>query len=80
MLHTQIHEELKDAMRAKDIVRLNVLRGLLSAFTNELVAKKQKPQDTLSDEETLDVIRRGVKQRKRCHRTVRKRWSGRSGE
>ena len=64
MLHKQIHEELKDAMRAKDTVRLNVIRGLLSAFTNELVAKKRKPQDTLSDEETIEVIRRGVKQRK----------------
>ena len=64
MLQKQIHEELKEAMRAKDTVRLNVVRGLLSAFTNELVAKKRKPQDELSDDEVLDVIRRGVKQRK----------------
>lgn len=64
MLHKQIHEELKEAMRAKDTVRLNVIRGLLTAFTNELVAKKRKPTETLEDEFALEVIRRGVKQRK----------------
>lgn len=64
MLHTQIKEELKDAMREKDPVRLNVIRGLLTAFMNELVAKKRKPNEELGDEEAIDVIRRGVKQRK----------------
>ena len=64
MLHKQIHEELKDAMRAKDTIRLNVLRGLLSAFTNELVTKKRKPSEELDDNEAIEVIRRGVKQRK----------------
>ena len=51
-------------MLAKDAVRLSVLRGLLASFTNELVAKKRKPTDSLSDDEVLDVIRRAVKQRK----------------
>lgn len=51
-------------MRAKDEVRLRVLRGLVTAFTNELVATKRMPQDTLTDEEVLRVIERGVKQRK----------------
>ncbi|OGZ03768.1 MAG: hypothetical protein A2648_02330 [Candidatus Lloydbacteria bacterium RIFCSPHIGHO2_01_FULL_41_20] len=64
MLHKQIHEELKDAMRAKDTIRLNVLRGLLSAFTNELVTKKRKPSEELDDNEAIEVIRRGIKQRK----------------
>ena len=52
------------AMLAKDAVRLSVLRGLLSAFTNELVATKRKPQDELADAEIIAVIRRAVKQRK----------------
>lgn len=52
------------AMLAKDTVRLTVLRGLLTAFTNELVATKRKPQEELSDTEVIAVIRRAVKQRK----------------
>lgn len=63
-LHTDIKNELKDAMRAKDAMRLNVIRGLLTAFTNELVAKKKKPDEELSDEDVLTVIGRAVKQRK----------------
>lgn len=53
-----------EAMKAKDAVRLQTIRGLMSAFTNELVSLKRTPQDALSDEEVLTVIRRAVKQRK----------------
>ncbi len=63
-LHQQIKEQIKEAMKAKDAVRLGVVRGLVSSFTNELVSLKRMPQDELSDEETLGVIRRAVKQRK----------------
>ena len=55
---------MKEAMKARDTVRLDVLRGLLSSFTNEAVAKKRKPDEELSDEEVLVVIGRAVKQRK----------------
>lgn len=51
-------------MLAKDEVRLTTIRGLLSAFTNELVSQKIKPGEMLSDEDVLSVIRRAVKQRK----------------
>ncbi len=64
MLQKQIKEGIKIAMLAKDAVRLTVLRGLLTAFTNELVATKRKPQDELLDAEVIAVIRRAVKQRK----------------
>jgi len=63
-IHEQLKEELKEAMREKNTVRLNVVRGLLTAFVNELVAKKKKPDEILSDDTALEVIRRGVKQRK----------------
>ena len=53
-----------EALKAKDTLRLNVIRGLLSAFTNEAVSKKRKPDEVLSDEEALVVISRAVKQRK----------------
>lgn len=63
-MQEKIREEIKNAMRAKDEVRLLVLRSVLSAFTNELVALKRTPQDKLTDEECLTVITRLAKQRK----------------
>lgn len=51
-------------MLAKDSVRLEVYRGMSAAFTNELVAKGRKPQESLTDEEALVVITRMSKQRK----------------
>ncbi len=64
MLQDKIREEIKNAMRSKDETRVLVLKGILSAFTNELVATKRMPQDKLSDEEALVVITRLSKQRK----------------
>jgi len=64
MMHEQIKRELKESMMAKDAVRTTVIRGLLTAFTNELVAQKRKPDEQLNDEEVLKVITRSVKQRK----------------
>lgn len=63
-LQTQIKDEIKEAMKAKDSVKLGVVKGLSAAFVNELVNLKRMPQDELSDEEALAVIRRAVKQRK----------------
>jgi len=63
-LHQQIKGEIKEAMLARDAVRLGVVRGLVAAFTNELVTKKRKPDEELSDEDVLSVISRQVKQRK----------------
>ncbi len=63
MLHQQIKEEIKAAMKAKDQVKLSVVRGLVSALTNELVAKGKKPDEFLGDEETLAVIKRAARQR-----------------
>ena len=63
-MHQQIKSSLKEAMIAKDQVKLSVIRGLLSSFTNELVAKGKMPQDQLGDEEALAVISREAKKRK----------------
>lgn len=63
-LHQEIKEKVKTAMKEKKEVELSVYRGLVSAFTNELVATGKTPQDELPDEEALNVIRRAVKQRK----------------
>ena len=64
MLHEEIKGKIKEAMLAKDAVRLEVLRGMVASFTNELVAKGKKPQEMLSDEEAMAVIMRMSKQRK----------------
>ena len=64
MIHTQIKEQMKDALRKREALRLSVLRGLLSAFTNEAVAKGKKPDVELTDEEVITVIKRQSKQRK----------------
>ena len=53
-----------EAMKAREVLKLGVIRGLLSSFTNENVSKKRKPDEELSDEEVLNVIGRAVKQRK----------------
>lgn len=55
---------MQSAMKEKDQVKLNTLRGLLAGFTNELVANKKLPTDEVTDEMVLTVIRREVKKRK----------------
>ena len=64
MLHEEIKGKIKEAMMARDAVRLEVLRGMVTAFTNEAVAKGKTPQDFLDDESALAVITRLSKQRK----------------
>jgi uncharacterized protein len=63
-MHEKIQNQIPEAMRARDEVRLVTLRGMLAAFTNEVMSLKRKPQDKLSDDEAISVIRRLVKQRK----------------
>ena len=64
MLHEQIKNKIKEAMLAKNTVLLETLRSMVASFTNELVAKNRKPNETLSDEEAIAVIARLAKQRK----------------
>lgn len=61
-LHQKIKDQVKEAMLAKEVVRLTVVRGLLAAFVNELVAKRRKPDEELKDDEAMAVIKRTVKQ------------------
>ena len=64
MLHEQIKNGIKEAMMAKDTVRLEVMRSMVTAFMNDLVSKNRKPNEMLTDEEVLPVIIRLSKQRK----------------
>ena len=64
MLHEQIKNGIKEAMMARDVLRLRAFRAMSAAFTNELVAKGKKPNDLLQDVDALTVISRLAKQRK----------------
>lgn len=64
LLHEQIKNQIKESMKAGNKVRLEVMRGILTALTNELVSKSRTPQEILSDEEVIGVITRLSKQRK----------------
>ena len=64
MIQEHIKNEMKSAMREKNQAKLNALRSLLAAFTNELVAEKKTPGSPVSDELALRVIKRAIKSRK----------------
>jgi uncharacterized protein YqeY len=64
MLQTDLKEMMKDAMRAKDSVKLGVVRGLIAACTNEAVTKGYGPDGVLTEDEVLTVVMRAAKQRK----------------
>jgi hypothetical protein len=66
-MHEKIKNQIKDALRAKDTLRLEVLRGLSALFTNELLKKVGKGAEAptvLTDDEVITIIRKSVKQRK----------------
>jgi len=64
MLTDTIRKDAQAALKARDEVRVRTLRSAMAAFTNELVAKGQKPTEQLSDENALAVLGRLAKQRK----------------
>lgn len=57
----KLQEEVKSAMKARDKVRVDTIRGLLSAIQYEEIEKKIEP---LPDEAVLGVVQREVKKRK----------------
>jgi uncharacterized protein YqeY len=58
-LKERIAADLKEAMKARDRLRLNTLRSALSGFTY----KRTEGGHELSDDEEIEVVRRLVKQR-----------------
>ncbi len=58
-LKERISSELKDAMRAKDRVRLDTLRSALSAFSYRKIEAGRE----LEDVDQVEVVRKLVKQR-----------------
>ena len=63
-LQQQIKDDMKESMKAKESGKVMVLRGIMSALTNELVRSGKTPQDELADADALMVITREAKRRK----------------
>lgn len=63
-IHETLKKSIPDALRARDEVRLRTLRSLITAMTNEVVAKKRKPDEFLTDDEAVAVVKRAANQRK----------------
>ncbi len=60
-LKEQIINDLKEAMKAQDSMKLNTLRMMKTEITNFEVSGADK---VAGDEEVLTILKRGVKQRK----------------
>jgi uncharacterized protein YqeY len=61
-LQQRVDSDLKEAMRAKDVTKLGVLRMLKSALKYAAIAKSGAEAE-LSDTEAVQVIRKQAKQR-----------------
>lgn len=64
MTQQDIKAEVIAAMKAKDQVKLAVMRALSAAVTNELVAKQRGPDGQLTEDEVMSLIMRSAKQHK----------------
>lgn len=60
MLKQQIEEQIRNALKGGEELRLSTLRFLLSAIKNDEIAKQRE----VTDEEVISVVRHQVKQRK----------------
>jgi uncharacterized protein len=61
-LQSQVDNDIKDAMRARDTTRLNALRMLKTAMKNAAI-EKGGADAVLDDAEAASVIRKQIKQR-----------------
>ncbi|CAN5630846.1 CBU_1594 family Dot/Icm type IV secretion system effector [soil metagenome] len=61
-LQSQVDNDIKDAMRAKETVRLNTLRMLKAAMKNSAI-EKGGAEAVLDDTEAAAIIRKQIKQR-----------------
>ena len=62
-LHETIKNQIKEALRAKDTIRLETLRGLNALALNDIIANGGTGE-FLADDKMLALVKRSVKQRK----------------
>ena len=60
----QIKVDLKEAMKAKEVLRLSVLRMMITAIRNKEIALRKGEDVVLSEEQVLEVVTSEVKKRK----------------
>lgn len=63
-IHSEVKEEIKEALRLRDRKRATTLKGLIAEFTNEAIKKMKDRDSDLPDEDALEVVNRLVKQRR----------------
>lgn len=63
-IQEQVKEKMKSAMKERNMAAVTTYRGLMSAFTNEVVAEKLSPDTPVTDEMAIKVITREAKKRK----------------
>ncbi len=68
MILEKIKEDLKNALKTKDELRIATLRFLLSSIHNKEIEKKQE----LTDEEIIPLIQKQIKERKESIEAFRK--------
>lgn len=64
MLKEQLNKDLKDAMRARDRVRLRTIRSLRAAMLDQEISERKDGQAELSEETMMAVIQKQAKQRR----------------
>ncbi len=63
-LKDRLGDELKEAMRAKDKVRLRTIRSLRAALMDKEIAERTGGAATLSEEQEMAVVQKQAKQRR----------------
>ncbi len=63
-LNDQLTEDLKQAMKAKDAVRLRTIRSLRAALKEKEIAERRDGEAHLSEEQVLAVVQKQAKQRR----------------
>ena len=76
-MKARLSDDLKDAMRARDELRRNVLRSVLTAISTAEIARvnvkdASASRRELADAEVLDVLRKQAKQRRESAEEYRK--------
>ena len=63
-LPERLNDDLKEAMRSRDDVRLRTIRSLRSALQSAEIARREGGTATLADEDVVAVLQKQAKQRR----------------
>ena len=63
-LKDRIGEDIKSAMKAKDKIRLETVRSIKKVILEKEVALRPKGQDSLTEEQEIEVLAQQAKQRR----------------